>query len=81
MPEAIRFKLRCHGDVVQRGVISMLGFGGRDVADGLQQSPVVEPVHPFQRCELDGFKGSPWSTPVDHLGFGLASEKWRVFLA
>ena len=29
--------------------------GRRDVADGLQEPPVVEPVHPFQRRELDGF--------------------------
>jgi molecular chaperone IbpA len=33
----------------------LLGFGRRDVADGLQEPPVVEPVDPFQRRELDGF--------------------------
>ena len=68
MPEAIWFTLRGHGDIVPHGVVSLFGFGGWEVADGLQQSPVVEPVHPFQLCELDGFKGSPWSAPVDHLG-------------
>ena len=39
----------------QHGVVTFLGFGRRDVADGLQEPPVVEPVHPFQRRELDGF--------------------------
>ena len=39
----------------QLGEVAVLGFGRRDVADGLQQPPVVEPVHPFQRRELDGF--------------------------
>ena len=46
----------------------MLGFGRRDVADGLQEPVVVEPVHPFQRRELDGFEAAPWPAPVDHLG-------------
>jgi hypothetical protein len=62
-------ELRGHGDVVQHGVVSFLGFGRRDISDGLQQSPVVEPVHPFQLSELNGFKGSPRSAPLDHLGF------------
>ena len=39
----------------QHGVVAFLSFGRRDVADGLQEPPVVEPVHPFQRRELDGF--------------------------
>jgi hypothetical protein len=39
----------------QLGVVAFLGFGWRDVADGLQEPPVVEPVHPIQRRELDGF--------------------------
>jgi len=30
----------------------LLGFGRRDVADGLQERSVVDAVHPFQRCEL-----------------------------
>jgi hypothetical protein len=28
----------------------------RDVADGLQQPAIVEPVDPFQGGELDGFE-------------------------
>ena len=27
-----------------------LGFGGLDVADGLEQAAVVEPVHLFEGC-------------------------------
>ena len=40
----------------QHGVVAFLGFGRRDVADGLQQPAIVEPVHPFQRRELDGLE-------------------------
>ena len=47
----------------------MFGFGRRDVADGLQEPVVVEPVHPFQRCELDGLERSPRTAPMDDLGF------------
>src|SRR5262252_5580172 len=52
----------------QHGVVALLGFGRRNVADGLQESPVVEPVHPFQGRELDSFEASPWPAPMDHLG-------------
>ena len=68
MSEAIWSKLRGHGDVVHHGIVSLFGFRRRYVADGLQQSPMVEPVDPFERGELDGFEVAPWSPPVDHLG-------------
>ena len=32
-----------------------LRFGGRDGADAIQQSTMVEPVDPFERGVLDGF--------------------------
>src|SRR3546814_10457725 len=67
LPEAIWHKLRSHGDVVQHGVISFFGFSGRDVSDRLEQPPVVEPVDPFERGIFDSFKGSPRTSPVDHL--------------
>ena len=41
--------------------------GRRDVADRLQEPPVVEPVYPFQGRELDGLEAAPWPTPMDHL--------------
>ncbi len=63
----------------QHGVVALLGCGRRDVADRLQESPVVEPVDPFGGGELDGLEPPPWSAPVDHLslveivdGFGEA---------
>ena len=68
MPEAISFKLCCHGRCVQHGVISFFGFGWRYVADGLQKATVVEPIYPFQRGELHGFEVSPRSSPMDDLG-------------
>ena len=52
----------------QHGEISLFSFGGRDVADGFQEPSMVEPVDPFQGCELDGLQRSPWSASMDHLG-------------
>lgn len=68
MAEAIWFKLCGHGRVVQHGVVSLLGFGRRDIADGREQASVVEPVAPFERGVLHGFKGSPRTSTVDDLG-------------
>ena len=42
-----------HGWLFQYGVVALLGFGRRDVADGLQEPPVVERIHPFEGGELD----------------------------
>ena len=60
----------------QHGVVALLGFGRRDVADGLQEPPVVEPVHPFQRRELDGFERPPRSAPMDDLGLVEAIDRF-----
>ena len=46
-----------------------LGFGGRDIADGLEKAAFVEPVDPFEGGELDRFEAAPGAAPVDHLGF------------
>lgn len=56
-----------HGWFVQHGVILLLGFGWREVADGLQK-PSVEPVDPFQGGEFNRFKAAPWAAPMDDLG-------------
>ena len=69
MSEAVWYELRRHGLIVQHCVVSLLGFSGRDIADRLQQSSFVEPVHPFQRGELGGFERSPRSVPMNDLGF------------
>src|SRR4051812_10995734 len=55
--------------MLQHGVVALLSFGRRYVADGLQEPPVVEPVHPFQRRELDGFERPPRPTSMDDLSF------------
>ena len=47
--------------------MSLLGFGWRDVSDGLQQSSMVEPVYPLPRGELNGLERSPRTTPVNDL--------------
>lgn len=31
------------------------GFCGRDIADGLEQTSIIEPIDPFKSGELDGF--------------------------
>jgi hypothetical protein len=67
LSEAISFKLCRHGGLFQHGVVALLGFGRRDVADGLQEPSVVEPIHPFQGRELDGLEAAPWPAPMDHL--------------
>jgi hypothetical protein len=41
------------------GIIPILGVGGRDISDRFEQSPVIEPIDPFQCGELDGFEVSP----------------------
>ena len=30
---------------------------------------MVEPVNPFQNCELDGVEALPWRPPMDDFGF------------
>jgi hypothetical protein len=43
------------------------GFSRRDVADRFEQAAVVELVQPFECGILDGLKGSPRPSAVDHL--------------
>ena len=47
-------------------VVIRLGFSSRDVANGFEQAPLIEPVDPFQCCELDDLEGTPVAPPVDH---------------
>ena len=60
------------------GIVARLGFGGRDIADGLEEAPVVAPVDPFQggkparlgtapgghRSLIAGWAGKPSVWPV-----------------
>ena len=62
--EAVWFKLNSifrHGELL---VVVCLSFGGRDVADGFQQAMVVEPGHPFERCQFNSFHRFPRSAAV-----------------
>ena len=61
----------------------MFGVGGRDVSDGLQKTSVVEPIDPFEGCELDGLQRFPRSAPTDDLGLVKAVDGFgeRVVVA
>lgn len=76
-PEVLGCELCCRIDVVRGSIILIFGFGRRDVADGLQQSTMVEPVDPFERVVLDsvGVEAAPRFAPVDHLSRVGASDK------
>ena len=58
-PGAVWFKLCGHRRLFQCGVEICLSFGWRDVADGFEQSAVIEPVDPFEGGELHGLDVSP----------------------
>jgi hypothetical protein len=44
------------------------------VPDRLEESAVVEPVDPFERCELDLLEGSPRTIRTNDLGLGEAVD-------
>jgi hypothetical protein len=50
-------------------IVSRFGFGRRNVANGLEQTAMVEPVHPLEGGEFHGFSVAPGTAPMDHLGF------------
>ena len=64
-----RLRSRRHGGLLDHGIVAFLGFGWRDVADGLQQPAIAEPGHPRQRRELDSLECPPRSARMDDLGF------------
>ena len=53
--------------IVPAWLAALLGFGGRDVSDGLQEPSLVERVDPFQCCELDGFEAALRPASMDDL--------------
>ena len=67
MPDAISFKSCGHGWRVRHGVVSSFGLCWRNVSDGLQKTPVVEPIDPFERGELHGLEVAPRSPALDDL--------------
>jgi hypothetical protein len=60
-------KLCCHSWLVQHGIVLFLGFGWRDISYGLHKPSMVEPVHPFECCELNGFEVSPRPSSMNDL--------------
>ncbi|WP_443024386.1 hypothetical protein [Sphingomonas sp. Leaf34] len=55
----------------------IFGFGTRDVAAGLQQSTMVEPVDPSERGVLDSFEAAPGAAPVYAQSlFGAGAKNW-----
>jgi hypothetical protein len=50
-------------------IVARFGFGRRNVSDRLQQSAIVEPVHPFERVAFDLPQAAPRPASPDHLGF------------
>jgi hypothetical protein len=75
LPEAGWFESGCHGQLFDHGGIALLGFGRRDVADGLQQPAIVEPIDPDQTRELDVLEASPRPAPMNDLGFVEAIDR------
>lgn len=66
-----------HSQLVQLFIVARLGLGGWDVADRLEETPVVEPVHPFEGGEFDRFGMAPRPASVDHLRFEQAIDGLR----
>ena len=54
----------CHGLIGDLGIVARLGFGGRDIADRLEEAPMVEPVHPFESRELHCLGMTPRAAPM-----------------
>ena len=48
------------------GIVTLFGLGRWYVADRLEKATIIEPVHPFESSELDGFQRAPrsaWFSP------------------
>lgn len=59
---------RHHSELNGLGKETGFRFCWRDVADRLEQAAMVEPVDPFQRCELDSLEAAPGAAAMDDLG-------------
>ena len=67
MPEADWIELGGGLCLVQHGEISLFSLGGWDVADGFEKTPMIKPIDPFERCELNSLQRFPRPAPTDHL--------------
>ncbi len=61
-------KLRCHGWMIQLGIVAFFCFRRRNIADWCQQASVIEPIYPFQGSEFHVLEAAPRPTPVNDLG-------------
>ncbi len=61
------FESRHHSELIGLCIEAVFRFGGRDVADRLEQAAVVEPVDPFEGCELDCLQAAPRPSAVNDL--------------
>ena len=75
LPEAEFVESRCHGEGLDLLIVARFGFGGRDVADGLEQAAVVEPIHPVEGGELNLLQRAPGSPAPDDLGLVEAVDR------
>ena len=75
--EARWFKPGRHGGgpIGKLPAVVCLSFCRRDTPDGLQQSVVVEPCHPFQGGQFHRFFGFPRCATEDQLGFVQAIDR------
>lgn len=53
---AVKFQFRLDSSAASTLAVLAQRFGRRDVADGLQQPAIGEPVKPFERGERDGLE-------------------------
>ena len=65
-----------HSQLVQLFIVPRLGLSGRNIANGLEEAAVVEPVHPFECGEFHGFCVPPRATTVDDLGLEQAVDSF-----
>ena len=57
-------------------IIRLLELRRRDIADRLQQTPVVEPIDPFERRELNVLDMPPRSAAAYELGLVQADNRF-----
>ena len=57
-----------HGESHLRLIVPLLTLHRRHVTDRLEESPMVEPVHPFERGELHRLRMTPRAPATDDRG-------------
>ena len=65
------------GRLFQLAIIRRFKFCRWHIADRLEQSPIVEPVDPFQRRVFDVVDIAPGSPLANELSFVKADDRFR----